>query len=79
MCSGRSRIRSYTLGCAAPAQPWVRERLMQVSKRFRAWASDSKAWARLDGETALSDLEPSSPGLALREGHACPGQAHGLL
>ena len=52
---------------------------MQVSKRFRAWASDSKAWARLDGETALSDLEPSSPGLALREGHACPGQAHGLL
>ena len=41
-----------------PARPWVSERLMQVSKRFRTWSSAAKVWGRWDGETALSDLDP---------------------
>lgn len=40
------------------AQPWVRDRLMQVSQRFRVWARESKIWLRMDGRGGLSDLDP---------------------
>lgn len=45
-----------------PAQRWVRERLVQVQKRFLAWASAVKGWTRAKGEIALSDLEPPLQG-----------------
>lgn len=41
-----------------PAQRWVRDRIMQVAQRFDAWSRAAKVWTRLDGRTALSDLDP---------------------